>query len=88
MEIVKNLFGSKKFVAALIFIVLMIGAAVLDTLLGVTFTEEQIYGVATVITGYLLAQGAADLGKEKVKQEYSSKEIAYSKQETPIPKAE
>ena len=65
MEILKALFGSKKFVAAISFIILMIVAALVSHFLGVTFTEEQIYSAAGVVASYLVAQGAADLGKEK-----------------------
>ena len=73
MDTIKKLFGSKKFVAAIAFMILMILAAVASSLFGIEFTEEQIKGAAYVIAGYIVAQGAADIGKEKAIVEANNK---------------
>ena len=73
MDIIKKLFASKKFVAAIAFMILMILAAVASSLFGIEFTEDQIYSAAGVIAAYLIGQGAADIGKEKAVIEAENK---------------
>ncbi len=69
MESIKGIFESKKFITAL--------AAVLGLIAtGLTGTQEWdlvIKEIVGVVMAVLLAQGAADLGKEKAKVEVSKK---------------
>ena len=72
MEIIRSLFGSKKFATCFSFLVLMMLAAIVSHFFGVEFTEAQIYSAAGAVSAYFLSQGAADLGKEKARAEQAS----------------
>jgi len=63
MQVIKDLFGSKKFVASLIGL-----ATAVAMRLGVPETSiTELIAIISPILTYIGAQGFADMGKEKVK---------------------
>lgn len=58
-DVIKGLLGSKKFIAAMIGVVVSIALHFFPEL-----PEDAITDVVTVIIGYIVAQGLADFGKE------------------------
>jgi uncharacterized membrane protein YoaK (UPF0700 family) len=61
MELIKDLFSSKKFVAAIVFIVGLIAS----NLLGADLGTEELLAISAVAAAYITGQGLADLGKER-----------------------
>jgi len=58
MELIKSLFGSKKFIAMISGIIFtLIGK------IGFDIPEETITQIVSLVAAYLVAQGASDLGK-------------------------
>lgn len=63
MKVLKDLFGSKKFLAALAGVLV----AILNDVTGRPVSEESVYTCLAIIGTYIGAQGLADMGKEKEK---------------------
>ena len=64
MKVIKNLFGSKKFLAAFAAALVCVVAE-----LGVELSEELVNQLLVIVGVYILGQGVADIGKEKAKVE-------------------
>lgn len=64
MKVLKGLFGSKKFLAAL-------GAVIFCVCkeLGLDVSDQLVNEVMALTGAYVVGQGIADVGKEKVKEE-------------------
>ena len=60
MDLISNLLGSKKFIAAVIGLVVALAAEV-----GLELDTEAIMTIVSPIIAYILGQGVADIGKEK-----------------------
>ncbi len=78
--IVKELFKSKKFLAAIA------GAAVvvLNKAIGLEIPETDVLKILGVVASYIVGQGIADHGKEKAKIEMPSKALAAMKSGGPV----
>ncbi len=69
MEVLKNLFGSKKAVVAIVALILEGCAASGILNLDESARNAFMQNVAIISGGYFLGTGAADFGKEKAKVE-------------------
>lgn len=58
-DVLAALFGSKKFVAMLVGLLVWFGGK-----LGLKLSEADLYPAVALIASYILGQGAADFGKE------------------------
>lgn len=64
MEVLKELFRSKKFLASLTGIILIV-----TNKIGFDLDQETVTLIVGLIAAYVVGQGVADLGKEKLKEE-------------------
>lgn len=60
MDLISNLLGSKKFIAAVIGLIVALAAE-----FGLELDTEAIMAIVSPIIAYILGQGVADIGKEK-----------------------
>jgi len=65
MEVIKELFKSKKFVASLVGVIVV----VVDKTVGLQLPEDTVTQVVALLAAYVVGQGLADHGKEKAKVE-------------------
>ena len=63
MSVLKGLFGSKKFLASVAGVITVLVAE----LAGVNIPDDLLLGILGLVGAYVLAQGAADHGKEATK---------------------
>ena len=65
MDLIRNLLNSKKFVASLGGVVFVL----LNEATALGFDEPTVQRVITLLAAYVVAQGAADVGKERARVE-------------------